>query len=64
LKIETLKDAFAQANYEKMGPEGLDICDASIFAEKLFTARNMFGAIKAICKIWVPSQETLIQWNK
>jgi len=57
-----LKEAFCQVNNENTGTKGADTCSATIFTEKLFTARNMFGSIKAICKVWKPSAETLEQW--
>lgn len=52
LKIGTLNEAFAEVNEENMGIKRADTCSATIFTEKLFTARNMFGSIKAICKEW------------
>ena len=38
-------------------------CSAIVFVEKLFTQRNIYGAIAAICKNWQPSHQIIQQWD-
>jgi len=39
-------------------------CSSIVFAEKLFTQRNMYGTIESICHTWKPSPEAVVKWQE
>lgn len=62
--IEEVEEKGTDPEAGRMPPDDSKYkCSAVVFAEKLFTQRNLYGTIKAICKTWKPSQEAMMRWE-